>query len=346
LLEGSVVDQHGKSVQDSVIWLQRTNLDGPKFFQKNTGEVVLETKTDSDGRFSFPDVSPGKWWIGPAPQRDDWDAADPEAIAAVAQPVEVLEGSPRQEVLVRVHRGLYIRGRLLDPAGEPAPDTDVMAKMEGVHGLLLVNVASDATFALGPLVPGRYSLIGGGWDHADSAWVEATAGDENVVLRLRAGGSLRGTTLDGATGQGCASRLVCSAKGAVVITADEDGTFQIGNLLPGTYHLVATASGQRIGVLRDIAVQPGSGTDGLIVTLMPGALLRLKHAGKEASLRYQIRSNGALVAWGGLRPAGSFETAVPPGRLSVETRWGDSTEQAEIDLAVGEEKELVLGRDP
>jgi hypothetical protein len=235
---------------------------------------------------------------------------------------------------------------MLDPEGEPAPDTDVMAKMEGVHGLLMATVESDATFALGPLVPGRYSLIGGGWDHADSEWVEAIAGDEDVILRVRVGGSLRGKTLDGATGKGCMSRLFCSSAGSFVVPAtDEDGTFQIENLLPGTYDLVAT-SGQRIGVLRGLAVRAGTGTDGLIVTLMPGALLRLKHAGKEDSLRYRITSEGALIAWGRLRPGGSSEFVVPPGRLSIESRSDDTPLLSELELAVGEEKELVLGSGP
>lgn len=353
LLEGLVCDQRGEVVQGRTICLQRADLDTARFLQKyQSGEVVVETKTSSDGRFAFPDVSQGKWWIGPAAERDDWDAPDSDAIAPVAQVVEVLEGMSRQEVVLRVHRGLYIRGRVLDPAGEPAPDTYLYGSTENVALMISAQTESGGAFALGPLIPGRYSLVAHGWTLADSDPVEASAGDEGVVLRLRAGGSISGIIVDGATGRACAATLTLGLRGLADqgLTMfengedEENGAFQLDGLAPGVYDISARASGQRVGILRGVVVQAGIDTSKLVVTLAPGATLRVKYAGKDRFLSYRILSEGVPVAGDGIQAGGSKEIVVPSGRLTIECRsTGESSETKEIELAVGEQKELVFG---
>src|SRR6185295_20276367 len=96
----------------------------------------------------------GKWLLGPAAERQDWDPPDPQGLAPLAQVVEVLEGTPQQEVLVAVQRGLYIRGRVLDPDGKPAAKIFVMGNAEVATWPLQTESGEDGAFALGPLVPG------------------------------------------------------------------------------------------------------------------------------------------------------------------------------------------------
>jgi hypothetical protein len=273
----------------------------------------------------------------------------------LAQRIDVLEGSFRQEVRLEVHRGLYIRGRVLDPAGEDAPEGYVMGTTELAQWPLSVRTDSEGTFALGPLVPGAYSLLAhaasfraAGESLANSETVEAQGGDEGVVLRLRRGGSLSGTLLDGETGSGCAGGLVHSCVESDAVTmrqADEDGTFHVAGLLPGTYHLAGMASGKRAGVLRDVTVQAGVETGPLVLKLVPGALLRVKYAGERGYLNYRISSEGVLVGVNGISAGGTSETSVPAGRLLIQSRWLKEVEQQEIELAVGQEAELVFGED-
>jgi hypothetical protein len=349
-LEGSVVDQHGEAVTGRTIWLRRADVDAPTIFQKyQIGHVVIERRTTSDGRFVFPDVSPGKWWIGPAAEHDYHDDADPDGLAPFAQVVEVLDGSSRQELVLKVHRGLYIRGTVLNPAGEPAPHTHLWGQTELATFVLPAQTGADGAFAMGPLVPGRYRLVAQGWEDADSEPVEADGGDEGVVLRLKTGGSIRGTVLDGVTGKGCVAEITYairdhSDQGFGMMNSKEDGTFQIGGLNPGTYDLAARASGQRVGVLRGVSVQAGIETRDLILTVAPGARLRVRYAGKEGYLHYRVLSQGTTIAGDGVAAGGSSETAVPSGRLVVECQWpGTASETKEIEVAVGEEKELVFG---
>lgn len=344
-LEGSVVDQAGEAVRNRRIWLLRASRDGPVFFQTHDRGRALETSTDLHGRFHFADVSPGKWWVGPADERNDWDAPDPDGIAPLAELVEVTEGVRSEEVLLRVHVGLYIRGHVLGPAG-----AGIFVLGSSKRGIVITDVGSDSAFALGPLVPGRYSLVAHGWTHANSEPVTASGGDEGIVLRLTAGARLSGTVLDAATGKGCAAELMFGRadqpKDFGGMSTEADGTFRIEGLAPGTYDLAALASGERVGLLRGVSVSSGSEASALVVSLVPGARLRLKYAGNEGVLRFSVSSSGVAIARDGIPAGGTEETVVPSGLLLVECRWADRSESVELELRVGEEKELVFGKKP
>jgi hypothetical protein len=262
--------------------------------------------------------------------------------------VEVLVGSARQEVVLHVHRGLYIRGRVLDPAGTPAPGY-VWGHTDAAAWMLSAQAGKDGAFAVGPLIPGRYTLVAHGWGHADSESVEASGGDEDVVLRLRTGGSVRGTIIDGVTGKSCAAELIFVVRGRgdggfSSMNSAEDGVFEVGGLAAGIYDFAARASGYRAGSLRGVSVQAGVETRDLVLTLRPGAKLRILYAGKHGYLNYQVLSEGMTVASDGIAAGRSAEAVVPSGHLVVECHWpSNGSETKEIDVAVGEEKELVFG---
>jgi hypothetical protein len=209
---------------------------------------------------------------------------------------------------------------------------------------LSARSGSDGAFALGPLVPGRYWLAAHGWTSADSEPIEASAGDEGIVLRLKAGGSLKGTTRDGATGAGCASQVTVASCGSpdeswMMSESGDDGAFRFEGLPPGTYCLAARASGRRVGLLRDLSVVAGNELADLVVTLAPGAELRLEYAGRDGYLLYRIVFDGVTIAGDGVPAGGSSTSAVPAGRLVVECQWGrpdseqdPTVETKEIDL--------------
>lgn len=352
-VDGLVIDEAGNTIAEREIWLQRAARDGPTFFYPNPdvgGETVLKTTTDGDGRFAFDDVSPGSWWVGPAAERDDGDAPDVEAIAPLAQVVEVVEGATRQDVLLRVHVGLYIRGIVLDPHGERAGKTYLYAHSEGIDWLVTTDAGSDGTFALGPLAPGRYSLVAHGSLHADSEPMMANGGDVEVILRLRAAGRMSGSVLEGTTGKACVAEITFARTdqtlGFGMTGTGDDGAFQLRGLAPGTYDLAARASGERVGVLRDVAVRADSETTALVLSLEPGARLRVKYSGDNGYLQYRVVSSGTTIGGDGVPAGGSQETVVPSGRLQVECQWAGKSETVEIELAVGEEKELVFGKRP
>lgn len=350
LLEGIVVDQRGEVVKSRTIWLQRAEPDErPIFSPYATTDVVGESITGTDGRFAFVDVSPGTWWVGPEARREELGVFDPEAIAPVAEVVEIVEGSARQELRLRVHRGLYIRGRVLDHAGLLVPEFGVAGFNETANLSFETKSGSDGEFALGPLVAGHYGLMAFPRTDADPRPPMASAGDEGIEVRVKFGGRVSGTVLDGATGKVCVAELTFALRGSpdrdyTTTESYVDGAFEIDGLLPGTYDVAVTASGQRVGMLSGVTVTVGSEIRNQVVTLVRGATLRLRNAGKEGSLSYRVLSGGVMIASDWIDVGGHGATAVPSGRLVIEYQLADGTsEKKEIELAVGEERELVIG---
>src|SRR5262249_24866921 len=149
---------------------------------------------------------------------------------------------------------------------------------------------------------------------------------------------LRGTIVDGATGKACPGEITFavidrSAQGFGMTPSGEDGTFHVEGLTEGTYDLTARASGQRVGVLRGISVQAGIETHDLVFSLVPGAKLRVRYAGKVGYLQYQVLSEGTTFAGDGLAAGHAAETPIPSGHLVVECHWPpNSSETKEIDV--------------
>jgi hypothetical protein len=348
-LKGFVVDQHDEVVAGRELWLQRADHDGRTFFEDYAEDVAHKAVTDKDGRFAFDSVNQGKWWVGPSAEPDASGASDPTAIAPVAEIVEIRDGTVEHEVRLRVHRGLYIRGQVLDPKGEPAAKVYIHASTDVAAWLVTSRTDKAGAFALGPLVPGRYSLVAKGWTHADSKPVVANAGDSGVDLHLEAGGSLIGAVVDGSTGKASAAMLTFSRRGDIergieMSDSGDDGTFRLEGLASGLYDVVAVSSGQRVGVLRELTVQGGVESSGLVVTLAPGALLRVKYAGTDESMGCRVSEGDTTIAGGGMLFGGSQELVVPAGHLMLEcgstSGW---SETRTIDLTVGQVLEVAVG---
>ena len=349
-LHGSVVEQDGTAVRNREIWLERAAVDANTIFETtDADDVALKCASDSEGRFSFSDVSPGRWWIGPAAERDEFDAVDANGVAPFAEVIEIPDGAMEQEVILRVHRGLYIRGVVLDPAGKPKPETYVFGVAVDVGAMTSARTGTDGKFTMGPLVPGSYSLEAHGWEDANSKAVEAKAGEEGVVLQLEAAGSIRGTVVDGVSGKPCEAHVTYSMPAAPdsgfgIVSPRGDGTFRIEGLEPGAYDLVATASGARVGVLKGIAVQRAIETSDVVISLLPGATLSVRYTGAEGYLHYRVLSEGTIVGGDGIAAGGREEIAVPSGRIVVEfAREGREQETREVEMSAGEHEELVLG---
>ncbi|HEX6883466.1 MAG TPA: carboxypeptidase-like regulatory domain-containing protein [Planctomycetota bacterium] len=354
-LAGTLVDEHDAPVAGHAVWLQRAAHDVPCVFSKYSARSVAESTTDEAGRFAFDDVGPGRWCIGPAAVRSEWEGRDPQALAPVALVVEIPEGSPTEQVLLRAHRGLYIEGRVLDPAGEPARGVSISGfNMEAGVSFHVPDTEEDGSFALGPLVPGRYGLWARGGGGASPDRLVAEAGARDIVLVMKAGGTLKGTVRDGARGEETPARLLLGRCGdpdpSWWANHARDGAFRFDGLEPGTYCLAARASGGRTAIVRDVVVVAG-GSSEVELTLVPGATLRVKYAGKSGELMYELFSGDVRVAAESVAAGTTSETAVPIGRLRLECDWfsadPDPNEDAyatrELVAGVGETLEVVLG---
>ena len=352
-LLGMVIDQDDKPVRHQEMWLVPGSV--PHYFDEYEQDVLTKTRSDSDGRFVFKDVPSGEWLVGPAASGEDWEAFPKRAAAPLPTAIVVQEGVPQQDVLVRVHRGLYVRGRVVDPEGNPVADASVHGRLES--GQLWAASKDDGDFVLGPLTPGSVSLsvatVFDALGHAPPEPVVVRAGDDDIVLRLRAGVRLSGRVIEGPTGKPCEADVWAISKqlqpfewqpGLGVGTFKSDGEFDFTGLVPGTYDIIAQTDNGLIGVLRGITPSPGEHAADLEVRVEPGARLRIHVEGGSGAF-YYVLAGDTIVLMDGLSPEGPDPVrTVPPGTLLVRLRNPETGEEVEqtVTLEPGEEGEVTF----
>jgi hypothetical protein len=185
-VRGTAIDQDGQPITHNTVLLlpASDNAGSPPINTKCIGfidseDVLKEAKTDHRGRFYLDDIPPGSWWVGISPGRR-WDSEDSaDAVSPNATRVTIAPGAADVDVLLRAHRGLYIRGRVLQPDGRPSPNGQVFATIHEYESFDTF-VKSDGSFALGPLSPGRFQVFASGSSrHVNSEPIEVDAGAQD-----------------------------------------------------------------------------------------------------------------------------------------------------------------------
>jgi len=120
---------------------------------------------------------------------------------------------------------------------------------------------------------------------------------------------------------------------------------QITGLSPDTYDLAAVTPDGMTGCLRSVVLGAGQVLEDLRVPVEPGAKVSLHYIGNEPEYAQVSLWAGTTYFGGDGIHAGTGKTLVAPrGRVIV--RWTAGTEHFddEVDLAVGETRELSWPR--
>ncbi|HUG37082.1 MAG TPA: hypothetical protein VML54_09050 [Candidatus Limnocylindrales bacterium] len=343
---GWAVDSAGEPAADLDVWL----VDPPGYLSYHLdGESPFAaTRTDVDGRFAFHGVAAGRWWVGPAPRSEDRPA---EVWAAPR--IEVVDVAPeaaRVELRLVVERGLYIRGRVIGPEGEPVPVAGVVARSGSKDRRGSVGGAGE--FELGPVESGMWLVRAYGPDDGqlgESQEVEVVPGGEPVVLRLQPGGRLRGKVVrvrDGPTTEADVYIVLAGSSEWVTYppTRFSPGTFERGGMPSGDYVVFARTSDGCFGELR-VHLDPGEALDDLVVEVHPAALLRIRSTTAEHGSGWSVLRGTQVVSFGIAQDV--VTTAVPIGPLVLEhwpcgLGWELKRARIELDLELGEEREIRL----
>lgn len=355
---GRVTDASGEPMADHVVWLLTQDEARPGLLESYV-TPLRRSRSDDAGRFSFEGVRTGVWTVGLAPADRGTDMTEAHAPVAVAVTVEPAAGDA--EVALTVHRGLVLTGRVVDPEGNP-----IQAFVSVAGGAYLSERSeSDGKFRIGPLLPGEYRVHAGtfgtgGLLLADSEAAPVTVGGatEELVLRLRLGGSLAGIALDDGTGDPVPANIVLTAaEGRTAWSrSGEESEFEFGGLLPGHYHLTATTQDGRIGILNDFEVEAGVARRRLEVFLVPGGFVRVGYDGPGEVGNYEIEVDGARIATDGLYSGTRARCVVPPGKVTVAFRVIDRTsavrpfpvlfeERRTVEVDAGEEVEVFFAHE-
>jgi hypothetical protein len=350
-LSGTVRDDAGNVVPELTLWLLRSEHGLRLYISPYVGDERVGTaKSDAQGRFAFEKLSPGSWRVTPEPKaRVPGGDVATDGIAPVATLVEISAGEATHEVDLVVHRGLTIRGSVLDPDGQPVAGAGVEGHAANTY--VGANTKEDGSFVLGPLPPGSFMLTGGsfGSGFASSERVRAEVGARDVVLRLRRGGKLAGRVVDAQSGAGVVAQISVSlpADPLSVIympTSKPDGSFELSGLLPGAYALCATATDGRVGSLRGVELAAGGDLHDLVIQLAPGARLRVRYDGALAFCSARVVLDGVVFATDGIEKGTSKTFSAPAGSVKVVCRLGGNGKELvrALTLVAGEEQELVF----
>ncbi len=354
-LSGLVLDGDSRPVPDLELWVSRRDPGPGHDFQGSPegNRVTAISTTDDQGRFQINDLEPGTWWIGPAPASGFTDpSTESDAVVATATAVEVL-AAPTQEITLRVTRGRFIRGKVLDPDGKPDPRSVVFAMpILGDWGPY-ADTDGEGGFAVGPLEAGRFWLVAGAFQRfANSAPVEAEAGASDVVLRLKVGGGVRGRIIDSRTGKPRAAQVMLTPHvdrkgpfGHGLGFDVDDGEVERHGLSAGGYDIGARTEDGCFGFLHGITVVEGETGKEFELFVTPGGTLKLHYDGPRPAARISLRQDGAPLDWGSTVDAGrSLDLPAPAGTFSIEVEGdsGSSVRTQSVHLDPGEIKEIRL----
>ena len=353
-IRGRIVDQDGKPVVKHDVWLNPAAATYGARFQGHE-QVRAKTRSDANGEFAFDDVAPGEWAVGPAPKNRYGRSrkAVENDFAPIAKAVSIAPGSTEVVVVVETHRGLVIRGRVVDPAGKAAGGGTVHARASDGQSAPYAQVDEDGSFVLGPLTPGEYHLSAYP-SHmtatSRSEEVLASPGELEVVLRLRPGGKVSGTIVDRASGKPCDGEVTISPSDAgtdwsgIQMTTSREGKFELGGLALRTYTVAVRVPDGRCGSAAGIALSEAAATPTVEIAVEPGATLRVRCEGTQGSASFQVHSNGVCFGFDGVEAGSVSEQAIPAGTIVVRTFVGVNLPPAEqtVEIAKGETREVVV----
>jgi hypothetical protein len=353
-LRGLVLDAAGQPVPQLRLWLTEAWSGDAPYFSNHSGPWIEQTGvTDESGHFELAGVPAGEWFLGPAPEEFGRESASANSIAPV--PEKIVVGSERsQEVTLHVERGLYVRGRVVDPDGKPCGRMQIVVGNEQHRTLLFGASDEQGDFVSGPL--GKQTVLvsaNGEGRFIDSPQVRARAGDSGVELRLRAGGWIRGRAVDAATGAGCSANLLFTREAPGLPGGSEwifggsgdDGNFESPPCETGSYSISALTDDARWALVKGIDVTVGSVHPDVLLRVAAGGKLRLVYRGTKRELWVHVTLDGVRMpdnAW--LDPGKPRTLRAPAGQLVLELRTREDAPAGTkaVELEAGETKEIEI----
>jgi RNA polymerase sigma-70 factor, ECF subfamily len=236
-LLGRVVDANDRPLSEITVWARSRDIQG----YTNRG-----SRTTKGGRFAFAQRAPGKYMV--SCRRE----GTPDEVCGE---VELAPGELRTdfEVVYEPRGNLEITGSVVDPTGQPVPNT--WLNVQG-HHTQIGMIATDLTgkFVVRGLAEGRYEVRFVHQDYAHAKLKEVQAGADDIVVQLERYGKVSGRVINANTRrpmpeffftllEGARTDLERYQRDAGIRVSNASGAYSIPKARPGRGTLVAWADG-------------------------------------------------------------------------------------------------------
>jgi hypothetical protein len=389
VLFGIASDQNGAPIASAALWFLSSH-GGGYLTPSDRSSVIATLHTDRDGHFSTPVVGEGLYWLGIKPahaddkvvveardisvaKRDDVrglpriesgafpasgdTSIQPTDISTRPRSVQVSGDLERQEVNLKLFRGLYVRGRVLSPAGGPATaviETLLLNRVafgpNAPKGILLAEFRTDddGLFAAGPLDPGHYQLKAkSSGTYVESEPVEAWPGDVGVELTLVQGGVIEAFIVE----QDSRRPVYLADVTAYRHESDEvmptisvgNGYLRAAGLQPGTYDLCARSEAA-IAVLRGLRVERGDTAAPVTIGVSPGATVVINNKDAQHVRVCDLYVEDACIDRVDLGRGTDVSRSVPAGLVEVRYKVDESPRSITVNALVGSQVRVSVTR--
>ena len=266
--------------------------------------------------------------------------------------------------------GLTISGRVTNSQGEPLQGIAINTRVEYGEGLSKPAVrqawgtvvsSEQGLYSVGSLQEGIYTVKARSPNHVSKEIARVEAGSTGVDFVLRDGGGVSGTVIDKTSGGPVLeARVSLKAEQAPSHSsrekADENGFYQVSNLLTGFYTLKVTAEGYMDASRTGIAVHEGEVTEGINFSLLPKPRVRgtvtLEGGGAAEGVELRLSSAEGFMSTFTGGPFSGKADAVADGRGRYEITKGEPGKRYAVKAhlpgyvaAMSEPFQLVPGRD-
>ncbi len=348
---GSFVDEHGRPVPGHEVWISPVEFEfRAKFSEYDT--PTFSTFTDDNGRFEFEAVESGEWLVGPSPRRAPWHSPDEELFAPIGKPIKLEPDTRVAEVEIVGYRELYIRGRLIDPAGAPIPKrVSINAIGQELGVKLWCESDNNGHFLLGPLIPGVYALhlrSIGAWRPPDE--ILAKAGDSNVDIQFLRAGSITGSVVYGTTGEKARADVHLTKEGAFEegihlydVYFQTEGYFEFKGLASGTYYVSAASRDGRVG-MSVVELNELAEVRDVVVQLEQSAAIKVFNEIEHEATSVRVWLGDAHAGNGVMSANDGDSITVLPGKLHVQISLSGIKYTETVVVKPGETKAVVFSK--